>query len=173
MLLLPWDKYYMSRTFPKVWSTLVWIKSSQTKSTNLVQILLASDVIVNLHLENTYMLSHHTEFKVYSLQLGREKFLTWEKVMVTGARSAAQRISFLASCTILYNTVPSVLKLIAWRSETFHFLGFLNALIDREYPCCQSKWASCPRLGGDCRSSNYHKVPLPQNKFIELKKKKN
>lgn len=96
---------------------------------------------------------HPTEFKVYSLQLGREKFLTWEQVKVMGARSAAQR-KFSASCTAaLYNTVPSVLILIFCRSETFHFPVFLNALIDREYPCCQSKWASCPRLGGDCCSS--------------------
>lgn len=87
------------------------------------------------------------------LQLGREKFLTWEEVKVMRARSAAQRKSS-ASCTAtLYNTVPSVLLLIACRSETFHFPVVLNALIEREYLCCQSKWAFCPRLGGDCCSS--------------------
>lgn len=150
MLLLPWDKYFhlsnlycaMSRTFPKVWSTLPDQKYIR-------RIRRDHKLVPRKYL---HALSSH---RVWGLFFAAG---TWEvSDLRKGHDHRSQKCSsaqfFLASCTIRYNTVPSVLKLIAWRSETFHFLGFLNALIDREYPCCQSKWASCPRLGGDCCSS--------------------
>lgn len=98
--------------------------------------------------------SHHRLEGVFTA--GR----TWEvcdlrEVKVIEAGSAP-RTFFpppVASSAVLHNTAPSVWVLSAWRSKTFYFLLFLNALIDREYPRCQSKWASCPRLGGDCCGS--------------------
>lgn len=85
--------------------------------------------------------------KVYLSLGGHEKSLTCEGVKVMGAWRSAQP-DFLYRYSLQHH------PLFAWRSETFHILVFLKALIDREYPCCQSKWASCPRLGGDfCRSS--------------------
>lgn len=100
------------------------------------------------------MCSHHRLEGVFTA--GR----TWEvcdlrEVKVIEAGSAPRTFFFspAASSALLHNTAPSVWVLNAWRSETFHFLLFLNALIDREYPRCQSKWASCPRLGGDCCGS--------------------
>jgi len=85
------------------------------------------------------MCSRSVEFKIFLFQLRREKFLTLEEVKVLGTRSAA-KCKFSASCAcLLYNTVLSVLTFNSCKSETFHFPLVLNELIDREYPCCQSK----------------------------------
>lgn len=66
------------------------------------------------------------------------------KVKVTEAGSAT-RILILpppirpASSTVLHNTAASVQSPLLEGQESLHFLVFLNALIDREYPGCQSK----------------------------------
>lgn len=94
-----------------------------------------------------------TECEAYSTQDGCDAG-DLRKVKVIAAGSAT-RILILFPCFLYCPPQHSSLcaTAAAWRSERLHFLAFLNALIDREYPRCQSKRGSCPRLGGDCCGS--------------------
>lgn len=94
-----------------------------------------------------------TDCEVHSTQDGFD-VCDLGKVKVIEAGSATW-ILILFPCFLHCSPQHSTLCAIAtaWRSESLHFLVFLNALIDREYPGCQSQRGSCPRLGGDCCGS--------------------
>lgn len=104
-------------------------KQPQTKTTKTyverprgvtkVDFITSLSLTWSLSLKQMFIYSHPTEFLIYSLQREHEKFLTRKGFKVTGARSAAQ-CTFLASCpATLYNTVLSVLILIASWSKNF------------------------------------------------------